>query len=83
MGFKKRFLTITAALALALSVSISAAAQTGCVIADSLNVRSSNNTASEVITKVSNGTELQILASVRIAVVSKADVQPVLFHERL
>lgn len=63
MFLKKHILTTAAALVLALSVSINASAQTGIVIADSLNVRSSNNTSAEVVTRVSDGTELQILAS--------------------
>ena len=63
MNLKKRFLTFTASLALSLSLGVSAAAQTGTVTADSLNVRSSTNTSAEVIAKVANGTELEILAS--------------------
>ncbi len=63
MNLKKRFVTFITSLALTFAVGISASAQTGTVIADSLNVRSSTNTSAEVLTKVSNGTELEILAS--------------------
>lgn len=63
MNLKKRFFTFAGSLVLAFTVSISASAQTGTVIADTLNVRSSTNTSSDVITKVSGGMELEILAS--------------------
>ena len=63
MGLKKCFLTLAATIALALSVGISVSAQTGTVIADLLNVRASTSTTSEVITKVQNGTEVEILAN--------------------
>ncbi len=63
MNLKKRFLTFTASVALSLALGVSAAAQSGTVTADSLNVRSSTNTSAEVITKVANGTELEIIAS--------------------
>lgn len=63
LNLKKRFLTFTAALALSLAVGISASAQTGTVTADSLNVRSSTTTSSTVITKVTSGTEVEILAN--------------------
>ncbi len=63
MNFKRQFVTFAAALALTFSFGESAWAQTGTVVADSLNVRSSTNTSAEVLTKVSNGTEIEILAS--------------------
>lgn len=63
MNLKKLFSTLAVSVVLAFAVSISASAQTGTVIADTLNVRSSTNTASDVIAKVSAGTELEILAS--------------------
>lgn len=63
MGLKKHFLIFITALILAFSVGICACAQTGSVIADSLNVRSLNNTSAPVITKLSQGNEITILAS--------------------
>ncbi len=62
MNFKKQFFTLFSSLCLAFTVGVSASAQTGTVTVGTLNIRSSTNTSSEVITKVSMGTELEILA---------------------
>ena len=63
MGFKKHIFIFLATLALVLSFGICALAQTGTVTADLLNVRSSTTTTSDVLTKVSRGSEVEIVAS--------------------
>ncbi|MBQ6796088.1 MAG: SH3 domain-containing protein [Clostridia bacterium] len=63
MGIKKHIFIFLAALALVLSFGICALAQTGTVTADLLNVRSSTTTTSDVLTKVSRGSEVEIVAS--------------------
>ncbi|MBQ8002493.1 MAG: SH3 domain-containing protein [Clostridia bacterium] len=63
MNLKRRLCTLAISLCLSLSMGVSALAQTGTVTADTLNIRSSTNTSSDIVTKVSYGAELEILAS--------------------
>lgn len=62
MRFIKYFSAFASMLSIFLAGCLSAAAQTGIVTADILNVRASTSVLAEVITKVSSGNELELLA---------------------
>ena len=62
MNLKKFIYTVAATVSLALLSAITASAQTGTVTCDVLKVRSSTGTSTPVITRVTQGTELELLA---------------------
>ncbi len=62
MNFKKFFCTVAAAFSLAIIGTVTASAQTGTVTCDVLKVRSSTGTSTPVITRVTQNTELELLA---------------------
>lgn len=63
MNFKRHLCTVLTSICLTFTLGVSAYAQTGTVTADVLNIRSSTNTSSDIVTKVPYGTEVEILAS--------------------
>lgn len=62
MGFKNRFAAILTATVMTALTPISAAAQTGTVTADLLNIRSLASTNSSVVTQVSQGDVIDLLS---------------------
>ncbi len=63
MNFKRHLATMITSICLTFTLGVSAYAQTGTVTADTLNIRSSTNTSSDIIAKVPYGTEVELLAS--------------------